>query len=194
MSKLGFTAMLSPTPLLALVATILIPRISGRAVSNHTKFLSGQSWNYDYYALNPGAIKTNLMVGALDGNGGRKPRQSCIFYVNQKDVDENIRSQLGQKSGGTVCRSDECCQPRLRLRAYLSCCQEYDKLIRAQAAHLMLVLSQRCTNSNSKLMTFVVDDVYDSAQAFNYLDDPMLSALEGGNLRDWFSITSGAYA
>ncbi|KAJ7441930.1 hypothetical protein B0H11DRAFT_2348774 [Mycena galericulata] len=46
-----------------------------------------QSEDYNYYALNPGKISTNLMVGALDGDGNREPRQNCIFYVNQKDVD-----------------------------------------------------------------------------------------------------------
>jgi hypothetical protein len=45
-----------------------------------------QSEDYLYYSLNPGKISTDLMVGAVDGDGNRKPRNNCIFYVNQPDT------------------------------------------------------------------------------------------------------------
>jgi hypothetical protein len=40
----------------------------------------------------------------------------------------------------------------------------------------------------------MVDDVYDSAEAFNFGSGPTISAMLGGHLRDWFGITSGAFA
>lgn len=52
---------------------------------NHT-LLMRQSEDYLYYSLNPGKISTDLMVGAVDGDGNRKPRNNCIFYVNQRDT------------------------------------------------------------------------------------------------------------
>jgi hypothetical protein len=72
--------------LLALAASPVVSLVCGRRYST---LLSRQSEDYNFYSLNPGRIKTDLMIGDMDGDGNRKPRQNCIFYVNQKDVDEN---------------------------------------------------------------------------------------------------------
>ncbi|KAF7336343.1 Glucan endo-alpha-glucosidase agn1 [Mycena venus] len=45
-----------------------------------------QSEDYNYYALIPNRINTELMVGPMDGNGNRATRENCIFYVNQRDL------------------------------------------------------------------------------------------------------------
>ncbi|KAF7354389.1 Glucan 1,3-beta-glucosidase [Mycena venus] len=45
--------------------------------------------DYNFYAGNPAAIDTDLMVGLKDNTGKRRPRPNCIFYVNQKNVTEN---------------------------------------------------------------------------------------------------------
>jgi len=39
---------------------------------------------FDFYMGDIGAIRTDLMVGATDGDGNRQPRSNCIFYVNQR--------------------------------------------------------------------------------------------------------------
>ncbi|KAJ7919454.1 hypothetical protein B0H13DRAFT_2320436 [Mycena leptocephala] len=138
--------------LLALAASPVVSLVCGRRYST---LLSRQSEDYNFYSLNPGRIKTDLMIGDMDGDGNRKPRQNCIFYVNQKDVDENDPN--------------------------------YAKNRAVQFADLM-----NAANPGSDYHTLY--DVYDSAEAFNYGDEPMLSALSSGNLRNWFEITSGAYA
>ncbi|KAJ7257396.1 hypothetical protein C8J57DRAFT_1472755 [Mycena rebaudengoi] len=52
------------------------------------ELLAWQSEDYNYYAFEPARIETELMVGAMDPNGGgRLPRQNCVFYVNQQGVD-----------------------------------------------------------------------------------------------------------
>ncbi|KAJ7489019.1 glycosyl hydrolase family 71-domain-containing protein [Mycena latifolia] len=53
----------------------------------NVSLLVRQSEDFNYYSLNHAKIATDLMVGDLDGDGNRKPRQNCIFYVNQRDVD-----------------------------------------------------------------------------------------------------------
>jgi hypothetical protein len=74
---------------LVLLALAASPVVSLVSVRRYSTLLSRQSEDYNFYSLNPGRIKTDLMIGDMDGNGNRKPRQNCIFYVNQKDVDEN---------------------------------------------------------------------------------------------------------
>ncbi|KAJ7207750.1 hypothetical protein C8J57DRAFT_1734138 [Mycena rebaudengoi] len=51
------------------------------------ELLARQSEDYNYYSFIPNRINTELMVGAMDGNGNRLRRQNCVFYVNQQGVD-----------------------------------------------------------------------------------------------------------
>ncbi|KAJ7258468.1 hypothetical protein C8J57DRAFT_1720663 [Mycena rebaudengoi] len=120
------------------------------------ELLAWQSEDYNYYAFEPARIETELMVGAMDPNGGgRLPQQNCVFYVNQQGVDPTDPTYA-------------------RTRAI-------------QFAALM-----NAANPGGDYHTLY--DVYDNAKAFTDTEDPMLSANLGGNRRNWFRITSAAYA
>ncbi|KAJ7079288.1 pectin lyase fold/virulence factor [Mycena belliarum] len=114
-----------------------------------------QSEDFNYYSLNHAKIATDLMVGDLDGDGNRKPRQNCIFYVNQQNVDPDDPN--------------------------------YAKNRAIQFADLM-----NAQNPGGDYHTLY--DVYDTAAAFSYTDNPMMSAFSSGNLRNWFEDTSQSFA
>ncbi|KAJ6556359.1 pectate lyase superfamily protein-domain-containing protein [Mycena capillaripes] len=119
------------------------------------EFITRQSEDYNYYAFLPSRINTELMVGAMDGNGNRQRRQNCVFYVNQQGVDPTDPNYA-------------------RTRAI-------------QFAALM-----NAANPGGDYHTLY--DVYDNARAFTDTEDPMRSANQGGNRRNWFRVTSAQYA
>ncbi|KAJ6557609.1 pectate lyase superfamily protein-domain-containing protein [Mycena capillaripes] len=119
----------------------------------NNSLIERQSEDYNFYALNPGKISTDLMVGALDEKGNRRPRENCVFYVNQQNV-----------------QADD---------------PNYAKNRAVQFADLM---------NTANLNGDYVHDVYDTAAAFSYTDNPMASAWMQGELRPWFRVTSAEYA
>ncbi|KAJ7653050.1 pectate lyase superfamily protein-domain-containing protein [Mycena rosella] len=126
-----------------------------RRVNPRSNLLPRQSEDFNYYSLNHAKIATDLMVGGLDGDGSRKPRQNCVFYVNQRDVDPEDPNYAKNRA------------------------IEFAALMNAQ-------------NPGSDYHTLY--DVYDTAAAFSYTENPMASAWTGGNLRTWFQDTSQAFA
>ncbi|KAF7337109.1 Glucan endo-alpha-glucosidase agn1 [Mycena venus] len=51
------------------------------------QFPRQSSTDWSFYASDFSAIYKDLMVGSIGDDGSRAPRENCVFYVNQRDVD-----------------------------------------------------------------------------------------------------------
>ncbi|KAJ7225020.1 pectate lyase superfamily protein-domain-containing protein [Mycena rebaudengoi] len=137
------------------------------------ELLARQSEDYNYYSFIPNRINTELMVGAMDGNGNRLPRQNCVFYVNQQGVDPEDPNYARTRA--------------IQFAALMNA---------ANPGGDYHTLCEFCRNFCGWLLTARSgeDDVYDNARAFTDTEDPMRSANTGGNRRNWFRLTSAQYA
>ncbi|KAJ7216702.1 pectate lyase superfamily protein-domain-containing protein [Mycena rebaudengoi] len=129
--------------------------VLSRNFSYDLEILRRQSEDYNYYAMIPNRINTELMVGAMDGNGNRLPRQNCIFYVNQQGYE-----------------------------------QDNPNLGRTRAIQFAALMNAAFPGGDYHTLY----NVYNEALAFTDAEDPMRSANLSGNRRNWFRITSAAFA
>lgn len=160
---------------------------------DHPRAFRRQSEDYNFYAANPGRISTDLMVGALDGDGNRQPRENCIFYVNQRDVDAKDPNYAKNRA---VQFADlmNAAYPGYDFVRVLYCRKSTRVLTRVNLEQHTLCEFHNCGQGCTLTEPRCLDDVYDTASAFSYTENPMASAWLGGLLRPWFQTTSKAYA